>query len=318
MKYKDIVIVTGGAGFIGSNYLNKYVPRMKERLFVNVDKLTYAGKLSNLSVAKAPNYAFEKVDICDMKALRKVFKKYHPTAVMHFAAESHVDLSIKDPDIFIRTNVLGTHNLLLLAREFKVRRFHQVSTDEVYGALESRAGSFSEDSPLQPRNPYSASKAAADLLVRSYSETFGLKTVITRSCNNYGPNQDTSKIIPSFLTKLFAGRPVPLYDRGQHIREWIYVEDCVDALHLAFTKGKSGETYNIGSGQELTNLELTQLLLALTKRDSSFIRSVPNRLGHDFRYSLDSRKMRRLGWKPKVSLQEGLLRTAEALNNHEK
>lgn len=309
-QYADTVFVTGGAGFIGSNYLNKYVPLCPTRLFVNIDCLTYAGKRSNLSVEKEKNYKFHKIDIRDRVALRRLFKAYKPAGIIHFAAESHVDLSIKNPEIFVETNVVGTHNLLSLAREYGVKRFHQISTDEVYGSLRDRKGSFTEKSLLAPRNPYSASKAAADMLVQAYHETFGLNSVITRSGNNYGPNQDASKMIPSFITKLMQGKKVPLYSRGEHIREWIYVEDCVDAIHLVFEKGVAGAVYNISSGVELTNLDLTKKILALARRDKSFIKFVADRPGHDFRYFLDSKKLRKeLGWEPKVSFVRGLQMT---------
>ncbi len=309
-KFTDIVFVTAGAGFIGSNYLNRYVPRCSKRLFVNIDSLTYAGDLANISVSDAANYAFHKVDIRDLALLKKMFKTYRPTGIIHFAAESHVDISITNPGIFFETNVLGTHNLLLLAKEFDVKRFHQISTDEVYGALGPRDPKHREDARLAARNPYSASKAAAEHIVHAYNQTFGLNTVITRSNNAYGPNQDTSKLIPSFLSRLLKGKKVPLYSRGEHIREWIYVDDCVDAIHLVYTKGNAGEVYNIGTGFELTNLALTKKLLALTGRDSSFIARAPDRPGHDFRYAIDTSKLRRqLGWKPRVSFDEGLKRT---------
>jgi dTDP-glucose 4,6-dehydratase len=311
-KFKERILITGGAGFIGSNYLNKYVPINPTRLFINIDALTYAGTLSNVQVRGAKNYAFHKVDLRDAKKLRSIFKRYEPTAVIHFAAESHVDLSIKNPGIFIETNVEGTNNLLLLAKEFKVKRFHHISTDEVYGALSGTGKSFTEVSPLAPRNPYSASKAGADLLVHVYHETFGLNTVITRSSNIFGPGQDTSKLIPSFMYKLLRGEKVPLYSQGEHVREWTYVEDCVDAIHRVFEKGKSGEVYNIASGYELTNLALTKKIISLTGRDESYIKRVPDRLGHDFRYSLNTRKIRTiLGWKPRVSFEHGLTKTLE-------
>lgn len=308
--YKNIVFVTGGAGFIGSNYLNTHVPIYPERLFVNIDCLTYAGKHTNITVQDKENYVFHEVDIRNQSALKELFETYKPFGVIHFAAESHVDGSIKNPSVFIETNVVGTHNLLMLAREYGVKRFHQISTDEVYGALSAGDASFTEDSPIAPRNPYSASKAAADLMVRAYHETFGLNTVITRSGNNYGPNQDTSKVIPSFITKLLRGEQVPLYGKGEQIREWIYVQDCVEAIHQVFERGRNGEIYNIGSQEELSNIELTRRLLTLTGQDESFIAPVADRLGHDFRYSLDTSKIRQeLGWTSKVSFEEGLQKT---------
>jgi len=304
------VLVTGGAGFIGSNYINRFVPRIPKRRFINVDSLTYAADVRNITVEGAPNYAFEQVDIRDIAALRRVFEEYKPNAIIHFAAESHVDMSIKNPDVFVDTNVKGTHHLLMLAREYGVQRFHHISTDEVYGALpNAKSAAFTESSPLAPRNPSSASKAASDLFVSAYCETFGLNTVITRSGNNYGPHQDLSKVIPSFIAKLLKGERVPLYGKGAQMREWIYVEDCVDAIHVVFEKGISGEVYNISGGHEYMNLELTRKLLQLTGRDESYIAYVTERLGHDFRYALDSSKTRSLGWKPNVSFDDGLRRT---------
>lgn len=308
--FKQTIFLTGGAGFIGSNYLNKYVPNQPTCLFVNVDALTYAGKLNNILVSNHPNYRFEQIDIRKEESLRQVFKSYKPTAVLHFAAESHVDLSLKNPSVFFQTNVIGTNNLLNLSREFNVGRFHLVSTDEVYGALDSNDGSFSESSPINPRNPYSASKAAGDAMVQAYHHTFAMNTVITRSSNTYGPNQDTTKLIPRFIAKLQNDESVPLFGKGKQMREWTYVEDCIDGIHAAFTHGKSGEVYNIGSGFEISNYELTMKLLKEFNKDDSYISYVEDRLGHDFRYSLDISKIRsELDWSPKVVFEEGLRRT---------
>lgn len=307
LEYKKRVIVTGGAGFIGSNYLNKFIPIHQDHFFVNIDCLTYAGNLDNLVIGSAQNYTFHNINICDKKNLEKIFDRYRPTGVINFAAESHVDMSIKNPDIFVKTNIIGTHNLLSMALAYKVERFHQISTDEVYGTLTIKQSSFTEKSPVLPRSPYSASKASGDCLVRAYHETFGLNTVITRCSNNYGPNQDISKLIPSFITKLLCGDKVPLYSHGEHIREWLYVGDCILAIDLVFHKGLDGEVYNIGGSSELTNQELTKKLLTLSGRDESFIKYTPDRKGHDFRYSLDCRKIKNeLKWKAAVSLDEGL------------
>ncbi len=313
MKFKKTIFVTGGAGFIGSNYLNMFVPKRPNELFVNIDVLTYAANPENLStVAKLPNYAFEKIDIRDEKALEKVFKKYKPDGVIHFAAESHVDHSINGPQIFIETNVRGTHNLLSLARAHGVKRFHQVSTDEVYGSLGPKDPAFSEMTPLAPNNPYSASKASADLIVRSYNKTFGLNTTITRCSNNYGPYQDVTKLIPLFLKKLLAGEHVPLYGKGDNIRDWLYVDDHVRAIDLIFTKGKAGEVYNIGGNEEIRNIDVVKRLLKITNRDESFIDHVTDRLGHDFRYAIDASKIEReLGWKPKVNFEQGMKKTLD-------
>ncbi len=306
-KYKKTILVTGGAGFIGSNYLNKFVPKYKDIFFVNLDALTYAGDLNNVAVSDHDNYSFEKVDIRHKSDLRDIFTKYKVDAIIHFAAESHVDLSIDDSSVFVETNVIGTHNLLDLAEEHKLDRFHFISTDEVYGDLSPTDGPFTEDSPQLPRNPYSASKAAADLLVRSYNLTHGLDTIVTRSSNAYGPNQDLSKLIPSFASKLAEGKKVPLYGKGEQMREWVHVEDFVDAVDVAFNKGKKGGIYNIGTGHEMTNYDLTCKLLKYFGKDESNIEYVEDRKGHDFRYALDISKIRNeLGWSPKISFEEGL------------
>ena len=309
-NFNKIVFVTGGAGFIGSNFINKFVPQEKDTLFVNIDCLTYAGDLANVTVSESQNYIFENVDIRNVEALRALFLKYEPKGVIHFAAESHVDLSLKNPSVFVETNVLGTNNLLLLSKEHKVERFHQISTDEVYGALTATGDSFTESTPLAPRNPYSASKASADLMVLAYHRAFGLNTVITRSSNVFGPQQDKTKLIPLFIHRLQNNEKVPLYGKGEQIREWTYVEDCIDAIHTVFTEGKSGEVYNIGSGNELSNSELTNKLLALFGKDASAIEYVEDRLGHDFRYSLDASKIKsELRWKPGYTFEKGLEET---------
>lgn len=301
------ILITGGAGFIGSNYLNTFVPHYKDIHFVNVDALTYAGKLSNITVSDLPNYSFEQVDIRAFTELEKVFATYTPEGVIHFAAESHVDKSIANPDEFIQTNVSGTNNLLRLAVQHKVERFHQISTDEVYGSLQLGDEAFTETHPLAPNNPYSASKAAADLLVRSYHKTFGLNTVITRCSNNFGPYQDDTKLIPLFIKKLKAGETVPLYGDGSNMRDWLHVSDHVRAVDMVFNKGRAGEIYNVGGTHELSNLELVHKLLTLTGRDETAIVHVPDRLGHDFRYAINATKITtQLGWKPTVTFDEGI------------
>ena len=301
------ILITGGAGFIGSNYLNTFVPHYKDIHFVNVDALTYAGKLSNITVSDLPNYSFEQVDIQAFTELEKVFATYTPEGVIHFAAESHVDKSIANPDEFIQTNVSGTNNLLRLAVQHKVERFHQISTDEVYGSLQLGDEAFTETHPLAPNNPYSASKAAADLLVRSYHKTFGLNTVITRCSNNFGPYQDDTKLIPLFIKKLKAGETVPLYGDGSNMRDWLHVSDHVRAVDVVFNNGKAGEIYNVGGTHELSNLELVHKLLTLTGRDETAIVHVPDRLGHDFRYAINATKITtQLGWKPTVTFDEGI------------
>lgn len=310
MKYKKTILVTGGAGFIGSNYLNKFVPRYKDYFFINIDALTYAADLNNLTVSSADNYKFEKVDIRDIKTLEQIFVRYNPTDIIHFAAETHVDFSIKNPAIFIETNINGTHNLLFLAKKYRINRFHQISTDEVYGQLKTKTGKFKETNNLDPSSPYSASKTAAELLVSAYHKTFGLNTVVTRSSNNYGPNQDPSKFIAKCITNLLDNRKIPLYGTGQNIRDWLYVEDNIDAIDLVFHKAKAGGIYNVGGQCEKTNLEVIDTLLKLLHRDKSFIKYVADRPGHDFRYALDINKIRKeLGWSPRYSFEDGIKKT---------
>ena len=310
MKYSRKIIITGGAGFIGSNYLNRFVVNYPEYLFINIDYLTYAGDLDKIKISDSPNYIFRKEDIRNLVSLEKIFNSHKPTDVIHFAAESHVDFSIENPSIFIETNVNGTNNLLLLSKKYGINRFHQVSTDEVYGSLGHKDNPFTRNSPLKPNSPYSASKASADLLVRAYNKTFGLNTVITRCSNNYGPGQDTSKLIPKFLNNLLDGKKVPLYSKGENIRDWIYVEDHIDAIDLVFHKGTSGEIYNIGGDCELSNIKIAEILLKLTGRDKDFIEHVADRLGHDFRYAIDNTEIKtELGWKPKVDFENGIRMT---------
>lgn len=310
MNYKKTVVVTGGAGFIGSHYLNYAVKKYPRELFINVDFLTYAANPKNVTVQKRKNYAFEKADICDLASMTALFEKYKPTHIIHFAAETHVDHSITDPSLCIKTNVEGTNNLLRLARDYKLSRFHLISTDEVYGDLKLNAAPFTEESPYNPRNPYSASKASAELLLLSYMQTYGLPGVITRSSNNYGPGQDATKLIPKFITLLLRGKKVPLYATGGNIRSWLYVEDNVRATDMVFRKGKAGEIYNIGGGEEYTNLEITRILLRILGKTEKEIEYVADRLGHDFRYALSSKKIEKeLGWKPKIRFEEGIKKT---------
>lgn len=308
-KFKTRILVTGGAGFIGSNYLNYAVKKYPRELYINVDLLTYAADLRNVTVKEKKNYVFEKADICDRVAMAGIFKHYAPTHVIHFAAESHVDQSILDPSLCIKTNVDGTNTLLRLARDHKVARFHLVSTDEVYGGLTKDAPPRTENSPLHPRNPYSASKVSAELLLWAYMQTYGLPGVITRSSNNYGPNQDVTKLIPKSITNLLQGKKVPLYATGENIRDWLYVEDDVRAIDLVFRRGKNGETYNIGGEKEYTNLEVTKKLLRMLKKTEKEIEFVADRPGHDFRYSLSNKKVRKLGWKPTTSFENGIRKT---------
>lgn len=310
MNYSKRIIVTGGAGFIGSHYLNYAVKKYPRQLFINIDLLTYASNLKNITVHEKKNYRFEKADICDIASMTALFEKYRPTHIIHFAAETHVDHSIIDPSLCVKTNVEGTNNLLRLARDYKLSRFHLISTDEVYGDLEADSAPFTENSPYNPRNPYSASKASAELLLLSYVKTYNLPGVITRSSNNYGPGQDATKLIPKFITLLLEGKKVPLYATGSNIRSWLYVEDNVKATDLVFRKGKVGEIYNIGSKEEYANIEITKILLRILGKTEKEIEYVADRLGHDFRYALSSKKIAdELGWKPRVRFEKGIRQT---------
>ena len=311
-KFATRIVVTGGAGFIGSNYLNYAVKKYPRELFINVDALTYAADIRNVVVSKMRNYLFKKADICDVATMRKVFETFQPTHIIHFAAESHVDQSIDNPSVFVRTNIEGTDDLLRLARDFKLLRFHLISTDEVYGSLGKKDPPCTEDSPYNPRNPYSASKAGAELLFLSYMHTFGVPGVITRSSNTYGPRQDSTKLISKFVTNLLREKKVPLYAKGENIRSWLYVDDCVRAIDLVFRKGRNGKIYNVGSTEEYTNLEVTNMLLRHLHKSEKDIVYVPDRPGHDFRYAISSRKLEReLGWRPRVRFNEGIKRTID-------
>ncbi len=310
MAISKKIIITGGYGFIGSNYLNKFVKKYPNYLFINVDKITYAANPKNVTVGGEKNYKFEKTDICNYRSLEKIFNKYKPTDIIHFAAESHVDKSISNPDLFLKTNVLGTHNLLKLTRKYQLNRFHQVSTDEVYGSLRKEDPPFTTQSSLSPNSPYSASKTAGDLMVRAYNKTFGLNATISRCSNNYGPNQDLSKLIPKFIYLLLSNKKVPLYSKGENIRDWIYVEDHIDAIDKIFHQGKSGEIYNIGGNCEMTNKAITEKLLKLTDKGKDCIETVSDRLGHDFRYAIDNQEiLKKIRWKPRYNFDTGIKKT---------
>jgi dTDP-glucose 4,6-dehydratase len=304
-------MVTGGCGFIGSNYIRHILESDPTVSVVNFDALTYAGNLSNLADLEGhPRYCFVRGDVADRTAVRKVVEK-GVSGIIHFAAESHVDRSIQDSGPFVRTNVLGTQVLLDAAREFNVPRYVQVSTDEVYGSL-GPTGAFTEDTPLAPNSPYAASKAAADLLVRSYVHTFGLNAVTTRCSNNYGPYQFPEKLIPLFVSNLLDNKQVPVYGDGQQIRDWIHVRDHNAAVELVWRHGKPGEVYNIGGRCEKTNLELTHTLLDLLGKPRTLIRYVQDRPGHDRRYAIDCSKIEReLGWRPKIGFADGLRDTIQ-------
>lgn len=316
MKYDKTILVTGGMGFIGSNFLNIFVPRYKNYFFINLDCITSAGDVSNVTIDHEENYKFEKVDIRDTVLLAKVFSDYQITDIIHFAAESYVDASIENPRIFIETNILGTHNLLEQARKHKINRFFQISTDEVYGSLKLGDEPFTRDSHLLPNNPYSASKASADLLVRTYHEMYGLDTVISRCSNNYGPNQDYTKLVPKFMKLLLEGQKVTLHGNGEHVRDWIYVEDHAEAVDVIFHKGLSGAIYNIGANNEMTNKEITKVLLEIAGKDESSIEYVLDRRGNDFRYAINTDELQdELGWKAKTSFEEGMKKTFEFYKN---
>jgi dTDP-glucose 4,6-dehydratase len=310
------VLVTGGCGFIGSNFIRYLLETDPAVVVVNYDLLTYAGNPANLAdLADNPRYRFVHADIADREAVRAVLAT-GISAVINFAAESHVDRSILDSGPFVRTNVLGTQVLLDAAREAKVPRYVQVSTDEVYGSL-GPTGFFTETTPIAPNSPYAASKAAADLLVRSYVHTFGMDAVITRCSNNYGPYQFPEKLIPLFISNLMRDEQVPVYGDGQQIRDWIHVRDHCRAVDMVWRKGKTGEVYNIGGHSEKTNLDLTYTLLDLVGKPKTLIKYVQDRLGHDRRYAIDCAKIERdLGWRPQVPFADGLRDTVRWYAEH--
>jgi dTDP-glucose 4,6-dehydratase len=305
------LFVTGGCGFIGSNFVRHLLVTDSSIRVINFDALTYAGNLANLAdVANDPRYSFVKGDITDRTAVLKALGD-GVDAVIHFAAESHVDRSILDSGPFVRTNVTGTQILLDAAREKRVTRFVQVSTDEVYGTL-GPTGLFTEQTPLTPNSPYSASKAAADLLVRAYHHTFGMDAVVTRCSNNYGPYQFPEKLIPLFITNLMNDQPVPVYGDGMQVRDWIHVLDHARGVEAAWRKGKAGEVYNFGGRCEMPNLHLTHKLLELLGKPKTLIKYVQDRPGHDRRYAIDcSKAERELGWSPRVKFEEGLRETID-------
>ena len=319
---KKRIAVTGGAGFIGSNFLLMMVPRYPEYLFVNIDILTYAANLSNLSeFYSAENYKFEKIDITDYTSLDDCFARYNFDSVIHLAAESHVDRSLIGPALFIQTNVMGTFNLLELARKSAVSnsnfRFHHVSTDEVYGSIEGDRRA-DENFAINPSSPYAASKAAADQMVRSYHKSYGLNAVITNCSNNYGAFQFPEKLIPLLINNIINGKSIPVYGDGKNIRDWLYVEDHCKALDLVFHKGQAGSVYNIGSGSETENIFLIKKICAILEKKTGsgpfdkLIEFVKDRPGHDRRYALDSSKIKKeLGWEPSFSLDEGLELTVD-------
>lgn len=311
------LLVTGGAGFIGSCFVRHELKKHPDYKIINLDALTYCGNIENLNDVKDnPNYTFVHGNICDRKLVRELVAE--SDCIVNFAAESHVDNSIKHPEIFVETNVQGTLNLLQAGKELGVERYLQVSTDEVYGTL-GKTGYFYETTPLAPNSPYSASKASADMLVRAYRETYGLPTLNTRCSNNYGPYQYPEKLIPFFISQLLKGEKVPVYGDGLNVRDWLYVYDHCEAIDVVLHKGKIGEVYNIGGHNEKTNMEITHLILEAMGKDESSIKYVKDRLGHDRRYAISNDKITaELGWKPSTTFEEGIKLTINwYLNNQE-
>ncbi len=301
------ILVTGGAGFIGSNYINHILKQRDDYFIVNLDKLTYAGNLENLKESENNDrYQFIKGDIQNHELVNYIFQKFNINYVINFAAESHVDRSILGSEIFYRTNVIGTNVLLEAARRFEVKKFLQVSTDEVYGSL-GETGLFSESTPLSANSPYSSSKAASDMMVMAFHHTYGMPVVITRCSNNYGPLQFPEKLIPLMIINTLNGKKLPVYGDGLNVRDWIYVIDHNEAIDLVFEKGREGEIYNIGASQEMKNIEIVKLILNKLGKSEDMIEYVKDRPGHDRRYAIDSSKIQNeLGWKPKHKFEEAI------------
>jgi len=331
-KNTPTLLITGGAGFIGSNFVNFMVDKYPDYHILTIDKLTYAGTLKNLTeVENHSNFTFVKGDITDEQLVHSLFSNHNITGIIHFAAESHVDRSIEDGTTFVTTNVLGTHTLLQAAKDtwekdgrLKENRFHHISTDEVYGTL-GEIGMFSEETPYNPRNPYSATKAGSNMLVKSFGYTYGMNVIISSCSNNYGPKQHREKLIPTIIANALEEKPIPIYGDGKNIRDWIYVEDHAAALDVIFHKGKQLETYNVGGGNEKTNIDIATKVceildgmkpeLNISPDLASFkdlLSFTEDRPGHDLRYAVDDRKLRRtLGWEPKMMLEDGLKKTVE-------
>ncbi|UOQ83716.1 dTDP-glucose 4,6-dehydratase [Gracilibacillus salinarum] len=326
------MLITGGAGFIGSNFIHYFMKKYSNTNILNIDKLTYAGSKHNLSgVAHSPHYQFIHGDIADQHLIQHVFDQYDIHGVIHFAAESHVDRSIEDSSVFIESNILGTATLLQAAKNdwekkgaLTKRRFHHISTDEVYGSL-GPDGKFSETTPYDPRNPYSASKASANFLVKSFGHTYGMNTIISSSSNNYGPRQHQEKLIPTIIRKALAGEEIPIYGDGENVRDWLYVHDHCSALDVIYHRGNAQESYNVGGGNERTNIEIARKICAIldvkkpdrkehlhVKSFQELITFTEDRKGHDRRYAVDDSKLRKqLGWEPKAELDRGMEKTVE-------
>ena len=338
-KFENTVMITGGAGFIGSNFVEYFCKKYPHYQVINVDKLTYAGNPDNLrECAQLPNYRFEQTDICDAEKIDEIFEKYDVRGVIHFAAESHVDNSIKGPRAFINTNIIGTFNLLEAARKhwmekphkikagYENSRFHHISTDEVYGSL-GKEGLFCETTPYAPNSPYSASKASSDFLVRSYYHTYGMNVTTSNCSNNYGPKQHHEKLIPHIIHQALQEQPLPIYGKGDNVRDWLYVLDHCRAIDLIFHKGTSGQTYNVGGNNERSNIEIVEKICALLderkprlsgKKYAELITFVADRAGHDFRYAIDASKLTtELGWCAEENFDTGIAKTVDWYLHHQ-
>ena len=324
MEFKRNILITGGAGFIGSHVVRLFVTKYPEYHIINLDKLTYAGNLANLAdIEQQPNYTFVKADICDFEKILELFRQHSIDGVIHLAAESHVDRSIKDPFTFAQTNVMGTLSLLQAAKvswdgQYDGKRFYHISTDEVYGALKFDGTFFTETTKYDPHSPYSASKASSDHFVRAFHDTFGMPTLVTNCSNNYGPYQFPEKLIPLFINNIRHNKPLPVYGKGENVRDWLYVVDHARAIDLIFHNGKVAETYNIGGFNEWKNIDLIRVLIKTVDRllgrpegaSEKLITYVTDRAGHDLRYAIDSTKLKNeLGWEPSLQFEEGIERT---------
>lgn len=310
------ILVTGGAGFMGSDFIRFLFATYPDVAVLNFDKLTYCGNLANVqSVQDKPGYAFSQGDIADRTAVRDAFGSFRPDVVVNFAAETHVDRSIIDPGAFVQTDVIGTYTLLEAVREFSVGRYIQISTDEVYGPLET--GAADEQAPFRPSSPYAASKAGADHIVLAYARTYGSPVIVTHAANNYGPYQYPEKFIPLFITNLIEGKKVPLYGTGANVREWLFVRDHSRAIDHLMNHGRLGQSYNIGSGVRKPNLEVVAALLSLLGKDDSSVEQVKDRLGHDLRYAVDAAKIQADGWSPEHEFSQGLAETVQWYQEHQ-